>query len=73
MSNPPIRIGKPAVHALLDDWLHRLGPEGVAHLVVARHLGADSLASWMRSLGFTVTRLRSRTGYRILEVRPPRG
>lgn len=71
VSNPPIRIGKPAVHALLGGWLDRLGPDGTAHLVVARHLGADSLATWMRSLGFSVERLRSRTGYRILEVRPP--
>ncbi len=67
-SNPPIRIGKPALHALLTTWLDRLTPEGRAWLVVQRHLGADSLAEWMQSQGWTTTRLVSRAGYRLLEV-----
>ncbi|HOO41645.1 MAG TPA: AAA family ATPase, partial [Syntrophales bacterium] len=29
-SNPPIRIGKPALHALLLRWLGRLRPDGIA-------------------------------------------
>src|SRR5699024_1709515 len=29
-SNPPIRIGKPALHALLLEWIGRLAPEGTA-------------------------------------------
>ncbi len=33
-SNPPIRIGKPALHALLLPWLPRLAPGGRAVLVV---------------------------------------
>ena len=41
--NPPIRIGKDELHALLLRWLPRLAPDGVAWLVVARHLGGDSL------------------------------
>jgi 16S rRNA (guanine1207-N2)-methyltransferase len=67
-SNPPIRIGKPALHALLTTWLDRLTPEGRARLVVQRHLGADSLAEWMQSQGWATTRLVSRAGYRLLEV-----
>ncbi|CAB4322299.1 MAG: methyltransferase [Actinobacteria bacterium] len=67
-SNPPIRIGKPALHALLTTWLDRLTPEGRAWLVVQRHLGADSLAEWMQSQGWATTRLVSRAGYRLLEV-----
>ncbi len=43
-SNPPIRIGKAALHELLAGWLARLAPDGVAHLVVQKHLGSDSLA-----------------------------
>jgi len=43
-SNPPIRVGKAELHALLDQWLPRLTPDGTAWLVVGRHLGADSLA-----------------------------
>lgn len=70
-SNPPIRIGKVALHGLLDLWLPRLAPEGTAWLVVQRNLGSDSLAEWMRSRGFAVARLGSRKGYRILEVRWP--
>lgn len=67
-SNPPIRIGKPALHTLLTTWLDRLTPEGHAWLVVQRHLGADSLAEWMQSQGWATTRLVSRAGYRLLEV-----
>ena len=47
LSNPPIRIGKQALHELLSDWFDRLTPKGKAHLVVQRHLGSDSLARWI--------------------------
>ncbi|NDH23659.1 MAG: methyltransferase domain-containing protein, partial [Actinobacteria bacterium] len=30
ISNPPIRIGKRALHDLLDHWLTRMTPDGVA-------------------------------------------
>jgi 16S rRNA (guanine1207-N2)-methyltransferase len=69
-SNPPIRIGKTALHELLISWLERLHPDGSAHLVVSRHLGADSLARWLTDRGFEVERRRSRMGYRLLDVRP---
>lgn len=72
-SNPPIRIGKPALHALLRHWLARLAPDGVAWLVVARHLGGDSLAAWLRDEGHDVVRHASQQGYRVLRVRRPRG
>ena len=68
-SNPSIRIGKPAMHHMLTVWLDRLTPTGSAWLVVQRHLGADSLADWMTSQGWTTTRVCSRAGYRLLEVR----
>jgi len=67
-SNPPIRIGKDALHALLERWLDRLAPGGRAHLVVQRHLGADSLASWLDHHGWATTRRASRKGYRLLDV-----
>ncbi len=70
LCNPPIRIGKPALHELLGTWLDRLAPEGRAHLVVHRHLGSDSLAGWLADRGHSVTRLLSRAGYRLLEVQP---
>lgn len=68
LSNPPIRIGKAALHELLATWLDRLTPTGGAHLVVQRHLGSDSLARWLAERGHPVERLTSRAGYRVLEV-----
>ena len=69
-SNPPIRIGKSALHDLLRTWLARLTPDGVAYLVVGKNLGADTLAAWLISEGFSCTRLASAKGFRVLEVRP---
>ena len=69
LCNPPIHVGKPALHELLATWLDRLTTEGRAHLVVHRHLGSDSLARWLADRGHRVTRLLSRSGYRLLEVR----
>jgi 16S rRNA G1207 methylase RsmC len=45
-SNPPIRIGKEALHDLLLTWLPRLAPDGRAVLVVGKNRGADSLQRW---------------------------
>jgi 16S rRNA (guanine1207-N2)-methyltransferase len=69
-ANPPIRVGKAALHELLTTWLARLAPGGAAHLVVARNLGADSLHRWLADQGHTVTRRGSRKGYRLLDVVP---
>ncbi|MFB9835227.1 class I SAM-dependent methyltransferase [Actinoallomurus acaciae] len=70
-SNPPIRIGKPALHALLDTWLSRLVPGGRAHLVVQKNLGSDSLQRRLESRGWPTERLTSRAGYRVLAVTNP--
>jgi 16S rRNA (guanine1207-N2)-methyltransferase len=67
-SNPPIRIGKPALHELLTTWLARLADGGQALLVVQKHLGADSLQRWLDETGWSAERLGSRTGYRLLQV-----
>ena len=68
-SNPPVRIGKAALRDLLEGWLGRLAPTGVAHLVVQKHLGADSLAAWLTERGWAVRRVASRQAFRVLEVR----
>jgi 16S rRNA (guanine1207-N2)-methyltransferase len=70
-SNPPVRIGKAALHELLLTWLRRLRLGGGAYLVVQRNLGADSLATWLGTEGFQVRRLKAKKGYRVLEVKPP--
>lgn len=67
-SNPPIRVGKDALHDLLDRWLGRLTGEGAAVLVVGRNLGADSLQRWLDGGGWSTERLASRRGYRLLRV-----
>ena len=67
-SNPPVRVGKAALHELLLKWLPRLEPGGHAYLVVQRNLGADSLSAWLATQGFEVTRLKAKKGYRVLQV-----
>ncbi|HEU4346269.1 MAG TPA: methyltransferase [Actinoplanes sp.] len=67
-SNPPVHIGKAELHALLDRWLARLDPDGVAWLVINRHLGGDSLHNWLAGAGWTVTRVASQKGFRVLRV-----
>jgi 16S rRNA (guanine1207-N2)-methyltransferase len=67
-SNPPVRIGKGPLHDLLERWLARLAPGGHAYLVVQRNLGSDSLTKWLSEAGYPVSRLKSKKGYRILEV-----
>ncbi len=68
-SNPPIRIGKEALHALLLTWLPRLAPGGRAVLVVGKNLGADSLQRWLGEQGWPTERLASAKGFRVLETR----
>lgn len=68
-SNPPIRIGKEALHELLLTWLPRLAPAGRAVLVVGKNLGADSLQRWLIDQGYPTERLASAKGFRVLEVR----
>lgn len=68
-SNPPIRIGKAALHALLARWLPRLRDGGTAWLVVAKNLGSDSLQRWLTEQGWDAARHTSVRGYRVLRVR----
>jgi 16S rRNA (guanine1207-N2)-methyltransferase len=68
-SNPPIRIGKQALHSMLTAWLGRLAPGAAAYLVVQRNLGSDSLQRWLADGGWDASRYAARAGYRVLEVR----
>lgn len=71
-SNPPIRIGKAALHELLLTWLPRLAPGGRAVLVVGKNLGADSLQRWLGEQGWPTQRIASAKGFRVLETRSAR-
>jgi 16S rRNA (guanine1207-N2)-methyltransferase len=71
-SNPPVRVGKAALHAMLRHWLARLAPGAAATLVMGRNLGADSLHKWLENEeGWSVRRLSARSGYRLLLVSAP--
>jgi 16S rRNA G1207 methylase RsmC len=70
-SNPPIRVGKETLHAMLRQWLHRLVPGGEAYLVVAKNLGSDSLLRWLATelAGVAeVDRVATDRGFRVLRV-----
>lgn len=69
-SNPPIRIGKAALHELLKTWLPRLESGGRAMLVVQKQLGADSLLAWIQSEfpELTSSRFSTDKGFRVLEI-----
>ncbi|QSB15547.1 methyltransferase [Natronosporangium hydrolyticum] len=67
-SNPPVRVGKPELHTILGRWLPTLTPDGVAWLLVSRHLGGDSLQQWLSRQGWAAGRHASQQGYRVLRV-----
>ena len=70
-SNPPIRIGKKALHELLTTWLHRLAPDGDAWLVVAKNLGAESLLTWLNTAhegAFVAQRFGRDKGFHVIHV-----
>lgn len=70
-SNPPIRVGKEALHELLMSWLPRLNDGGAAYLVVQKNLGSDSLIPWLASHlgeGYEVGKYASSKGFRVIEV-----
>jgi len=69
-SNPPIRIGKSELHDLLRTWLGQLDDNAIAHLVVSKNLGADSLMTWLNNQGIAATKRASSKGFRIIEARP---
>ena len=70
-SNPPIRVGKAMLHTILETWLTRLVPVGVAYLVVSKHLGAESLQRWVGdTFGYLeVDRLARDKGFHVIRAR----
>ena len=68
-SNPPIRVGKAELHAILETWIPRLNPGGEAWLVVAKSLGAESLQKWLgeRWPNAQVSTATIEKGFRVIE------
>jgi 16S rRNA (guanine1207-N2)-methyltransferase len=70
-SNPPIRVGKDELHAILLEWLPRLALGGDAWLVVSKNLGGDSLQKWLADAlpdDFHVSRASTDKGFRVIRV-----
>lgn len=70
-SNPPIRIGKDALHDLLLTWIPRLQNDAEAYLVVQKNLGADSLHRWLEAelpKEFSTIRVETSKSFRVLRV-----
>jgi 16S rRNA G1207 methylase RsmC len=67
-SNPPIRVGKEALHEILNKWLVRLDEDCEAYLVVSKDLGADSLLKWMQAefAALQSERIETAKGFRII-------
>jgi len=72
-SNPPIRIGKAALHELMLKYIPRLEPLGKAYLVVQKNLGSDSLQRWLEEKfpDHSIRRVGTEKNYRVLEVISP--
>lgn len=72
-SNPPIRVGKSVLHGLMQTWLPRLKPGGVAMLVVQKQLGAESFQKWLADTfpELQIQRQSIDKGYRVIKVTNP--
>lgn len=72
-SNPPIRVGKAELHGILETWVPRLRSGGTAWLVIAKHLGAESLMKWLRETWPTasVSKAETSKGFWVLEFVAP--
>lgn len=71
-SNPPIRVGKDALHGLLLHWLPKLEVSADAFLVVQKNLGADSLHRWLEAElpeNFSTIRVETSKSFRVLRVK----
>jgi len=70
-SNPPIRVGKAALHEILQLWINRLSAASSAYLVVQKNLGSDSLQKWLVAefgSDFTATRIDAAKSFRVIKV-----
>ena len=72
-SNPPIRVGKAELHAILETWIPRLRAGGTAWLVVAKSLGAESLSKWLRERWpkASVSKAQNSKGFWVIEFVAP--
>ena len=59
------------MHEMLLRWLPRLTPDGAAVMVVQKHLGSDSLVTWLNAQELPTERIGSAKGYRLLRTTLP--
>jgi len=69
VTNPPIRAGRRAVTAFIDDGWRVLRPGGRFYLVARTAQGAKTIATLIAARFGTVTQVRAESGYRVYEAR----
>lgn len=69
VTNPPIRAGRRAVTAFIDDGWRVLRPGGRFYLVVRTAQGAKTIAKLIAARFGAVTQVRAESGYRVYEAR----
>jgi len=70
-SNPPIRVGKDALHEILKTWLPRLLSGAESYLVVQKNLGAESLLRWLKDTlpkKFSCLKVDNSKQFRVIRV-----
>lgn len=67
-SNPPVRIGKTALHNLWDAWREKLKIGGEAYLVMGKNLGSDPFLDWALNNGWNGEKIASSKGFRVLKL-----
>lgn len=68
VSNPPIRIGKDKLYALIKDAKNYLNNDGVIYLVIRKEQGAKSFIKDMGSL-YSITILEKSKGFFIISLK----
>ena len=68
ITNPPIRIGKPAMYALLDDAFQHLKSGGSLWVVMHKKHGVESFISHAKSWGTLETMVRKK-GFKVLRLK----
>lgn len=69
VTNPPIRVGKEILYALLEKAYHALLPDGAMFLVVGKKQGADSMANFLKSLGGELFLLDKGKGFKVFVLK----
>jgi len=68
VTNPPIRTGKATIYRLFQEAKEHLNLGGRLYLVIRKAQGADSTASYLKTIYNHVTRIKRDHGYHVYEA-----